>query len=64
MTHGRGGDLYEEDGPERLYPPCRPCPGQGAGFTAAVRQQSQSGGRPCQHLRRVHGGDRRAPAGL
>ena len=47
------------------YPPCRPCPGQGAGvFTAAMRQQSQSGGRPCQHLRRVPGGDCRTPAGL
>ena len=54
-----------EDGLKRLYPPCRPCPGQGAGvLTAAVCQQSQSGGRPCQHLRRVPGGDRRAPAGL
>ena len=39
--------------------------GQGACvLTAAVCKQSQSGGCPCQHLRRVPGGDRRAPAGL
>ena len=56
---------YVEDGLKWLYPPCRPCPCPGTGFlTAAVRQQSQSGGRPCQHLRRVPGGDRRTPAGL
>lgn len=41
---GRGGyyqrrGLYAEDGPKRLYSPCRPCPGQGVAiFTAAVRQ--------------------------
>lgn len=35
-------------------PSCRPCADQGAGvLTAAVCQQSQSGGRPCQHLRRA-----------
>ena len=57
--------LYAEDGSKRLYSPCRPCPGQGVGiFTAAVCQQSQSGGHPCQHLRRVLGGDCRTPAGL
>lgn len=70
IDYGRGGHyqrwgLHAKDGLEWLYPPCGPRPCPGAGFvTAAVRQQSQSGGRPCQHLRRVPGGDCWAPAGL
>lgn len=50
--HYQRRGLYAGNGPERLYSPCRPCPRQGTCvLTAAVRQQSQSSGRPCQHLR-------------
>ena len=57
-AHGPGGDfehggLYAKNGPQRLCAPGGPFPGAGAGVPpAAVRQQSQSGGAPCEHLRR------------
>ena len=45
--------LCSENGPQRLCAPGGPLPGAGAGVPpAAVRQQSQSGGAPCEHLRR------------
>ena len=51
--HFEHGGLYAENGPQRLCAPGGPLPGAGAGVPpAAVRQQSQSGGAPCEHLRR------------
>jgi len=45
--------LCPKNGPQRVCPPGGPLPGAGAGIPpAAVRQQSQSGGAPCEHLRR------------
>ena len=45
--------LCPKNGPQRVCPPGGPLPGAGAGVPpAAVRQQSQSGGAPCEHLRR------------
>ena len=45
--------LCPKNGPQRLCTPGGPLPGAGAGVPpAAVRQQSQSGGAPCEHLRR------------
>ena len=56
--HGADGHtqyerLCPKNGPQRVCPPGGPLPGAGAGVPpAAVRQQSQSGGAPCEHLRR------------
>ena len=58
-SHGADGHpqyerLGPKNGPQRLCAPGGPLPGAGAGVPpAAVRQQSQSGGAPCEHLWRA-----------
>lgn len=62
-AHGRGGNpqherLYPKNGAEWVCASCRPCPHPGACVPpAAVCQQSEPGGDPRQHIRRIPGGD-------